>query len=233
MSIFISVIVLILAMLIPFFMQFVPGVFALFYHYSLGKTTTQKADDKSLSFIIGAEFFNAAIWLLIYFLAFLFFYNVPGPHDIFFYIMAGIFIAEAIAVLFFYYRKGKSTALFIPRSITNGIIANIKKNKTRSDCIVLGAMSGLFELIFTLPAIIISTSILTNFETFPSTLIIVISIVMSVLPLFIVRGAFRLNHNLAEIERVRVKIKPFIKFILFFSFLFLAAATIYLGAHYG
>ena len=220
-------------MLIFFFMQLPSGVFSLFYHYSLGKTTAKKADDKSLSFIIGAEFFAAITWIFIYFIMFVIFYNVPNVYGIFYYIMAGTFFAEAIAVLFFYYRRGKATALFIPRTIANGILNHIKKNKSRSDCIILGATSGLFELIFTLPLYIISTSILTNFETFPSTLIIVVFIIVSILPLLIIRGAFRLGSNLAEIERFRVKIKPFIKIFMFFSFLLIAIATIYLGVNYG
>lgn len=229
MSIVISVIILILSMLISFCLQLTPGTFALFYHYALGKTNAKKADDQSLSFILGVEIFITAIWLLIYFSIFLFFYYNFNFSNIVFYIMAGVFFAEAIIMPFLYYRKGNSTALFIPRRIAKGILNRIAKIRNRSDCILLGALTGLFELIFTLPLYIISASILLNFDALPRVLTIALYLTLSVLPLFIIRCSFRLGHNLADIERFRVKIKPAIKITLCTSFLLLALATIYLG----
>ena len=62
MSIFISVVILILVALIQISMQLTPGIFMLFYHYALGKKSRNKADDLNLSFILGAETFIATIW---------------------------------------------------------------------------------------------------------------------------------------------------------------------------
>ena len=230
MSIVISVIILILSMLISFCMQLPSGTFALFYHYALGKTNSKKADDQSLSFILGAEIFVTIVWLFIYFLTFTFFYNFPDFNNIFLCIMSGIFLAEALITFFFYYKKGKkSTALFISRSLAAGITNRIKKAHTRSDCILIGAFIGAFELLFTLPLYLISTNVLLNFPALPRIFFIAFYVLFSVLPLFIVRYAFRLNNNLADIERFRVKIKPLVKLIFFFSFLALSLATIYLG----
>ena len=217
-------------MLISFCMQLPSGTFALFYHYALGKTSIKNADDRALSFILGAEIFTTILWLLIYFLTFTFFYNFPNFYDLFLYIMSGIFLAEALITFFFYYRKGKkSTALFISRKTAAGIINRTKKARTRSDCILIGALVGIFELIFTLPLYLISTSVLLNFPALPRILLIAFYVLASVLPLFIVRYAFRLNNNLADIQRFRVKIKPIVKLIFFFGFLALALTTIYLG----
>ena len=230
MSIIVSVIILILSMLIPFFMQLIPGAFSLFYHNALGKTTAKKADDRSLSFILGVEIFTVLIWLIVYSLTFLLFYHViDSSSRIFPYVMAGIFIAEAFAVLLFYYRRGKSTALFISRRIANSIVAKIEKHKNRSDCILLGAIIGIFELIFVLPCYIMSSAILVNSTTLPHILIVIAFPIISILPLFAVRNAFRFGSNLAEIQRFRVKIKPSVRFTLFISFILLAACTIYLG----
>ena len=230
MSIIISVIILILAMLISFFMQLTPGTFALFYHYALGKTSAKKADDRSLSFILGTEIFVVTVWLIIYFLAFFFFYNASeSAREIFVYIMAGIFFAEAFAGAFLYYRKGKSTALFLSRRLARSLDEHIKKQKTRSDCILLGAFTSLIELVFTLPLYIISASILVNSVSLPHPLIAAIFPIIAVLPLFIIRNIFRFGRNLAEIQRVRVKLKPFVRSILFFGYILLGLAIIYLG----
>ena len=75
MSIFIPVAILIVATLIQAFMQLTPGVFALFYHYALGKNSSTKADDLSLHFILGVITFIVITWLLIYALIFSIFYN--------------------------------------------------------------------------------------------------------------------------------------------------------------
>ena len=229
MGIFISVIILFLSMLILFFMQLPSGTFALFYHYALGKTNAKKADDKSLSFILGTEIFSATLWILVYFLTFLFSYYAINLTTIFFYIFAGIFFAEALATFLFYYRKGKSTALFIPRNLAKSIMSHAENVKNRSDCVALGAFISLFELIFTLPLYIISASVLINLDGTLRIFLIAALVLSSILPLFIIRFSFRLGHNLADIERFRVKIKPIVKLMLFFSFLALSLVAIYLG----
>lgn len=232
MSIIISVIILILSMLISFFMQLTPGTFALFYHYALGKTTAKKADDRSLSFILGVEIFTVVIWLLIYSLVLLFFYHFPHSTNIFFCVASAIFLIEALFAFFFYYRKGKSTALFISRHVATSILSHIKKLKNRSDCIILGAFIGFFELIFTLPLYIISASIFVNFNFLPHVTIIIIYIILSILPLFLIRSAFRFGHNLADIQRFRAKIKLPVRLVFLISFILLSLATIYLGVFY-
>lgn len=229
MSIIASVIILILSMLISFCLQLVPGSFAIFYHYALGKTGMKKADDRALSFILGVEIFITIVWLIIYFLTLTIFYNFPEIKSIVLFILSGIFFAEAIAALFFYYRKGRSTALFIPRKIARGITMKIEKAKNRSDCILLGAIIGLFELVFTLPLYFASASVIINFDAMPRVFAIAFYVLFSVLPLFITRYVFKMGGNLADIERFRVKIKRLIKIVLFFSFILIGLATIYLG----
>jgi small-conductance mechanosensitive channel len=66
MSFFISVGIIFLAMLIQSLMQLMPGIFAIFYHSALGKTSRQKADDLSLSFILGVELFTALFFVVAY-----------------------------------------------------------------------------------------------------------------------------------------------------------------------
>ena len=65
MSFFISVIILVLAMLIQVSMQLTPGTFALFYHYALGKNSRTKADNLSLYFTLGVITFMAIVWILL------------------------------------------------------------------------------------------------------------------------------------------------------------------------
>ena len=222
-------------MLIFAFLQLLPGTFSIFYHYALAKTSAKKADDQSLSFILGAEILVATIWFIVYITIFCIFYDAPDfcPLSVY-WTLAGIMLAEAIIIPFFYFRRSKitntSTALFIPRNIASTLSMRARKAKSRPDCITLGLIAGLPELIFTLPLYVISTIILLDTAALPRAAIIILYIIVATLPLFIIRLAYRTGHNLAEITRIRTKLKPHFRFILCIAYLCLAIAIINLGA---
>lgn len=230
MSIFIPVAILILAMLIQAFMQLTPGIFVLFHHYALGKKSTKKANNLDSYFILGIIVFIVATWLIIYNLIFIIFRDKPdfssGPYP---WIMTGIFFAESFLGLFFYYRKGKFTTLFISRSSANSYFNQAKQVKTKSDAFTLGFLSNIPELLFTLPLYIISATELMKITFFPRALIILAYIIISILPILFFRTLYLLGRNLAEIEQLRIRIKPLVRIVLFAGFLLLAFATIKTG----
>ena len=230
MSIFIPVAILIVATLIQAFMQLTPGVFALFYHYALGKNSSTKADDLSLHFILGVITFIVITWLLIYALIFSIFYNKIEFYPNFLpWLMAGIFLAESIASLLFYYRKGKFTTLFIPRSIAKNLDFHARKVKDRSDAFILGFFSSIPELIFTLPLYIVSAIELMRINFSLRSIFIILYIIISIIPLFTIRTLYRHNHTLAKIEHTRIRAKLFIRILFCIGFLLLALAVIKLG----
>lgn len=230
MSILASAIILILVLVIVTFLQLTPGTFALFYHYALGKNSAKKTDDYSLSFILGAEFFTAILLLITYLIAFTIFVNQSVfVQNIFSWAMAGILCGEAIAAFFFYFRKGKSTALFIPRRVAHGIKTCAVRVKSHKDAFILGLVSGTAELIFTLPLYIIFSIELMKFSTGTRVLVAIILILAIILPLFLIRGFYRAGNNLAEIQRLRVRLKPAVRFIISFNFLLIALIIINLG----
>ncbi len=222
-------------MLIFMSLQLVPATFSIFYHYALGKTSVKKADDRSLSFVLGSEIFSAFVWVIVYTLLFTFFCTASEfCPSIIFWIMSGVLIAEAVLMLFFYYRKGNATALFISRRTAKALCNYSCKAKNRSDAIAVGFFAGFPELIFTLPLYIISAIILLDATTLPRTLIILLLILAGVIPLFIIRTFYRTSHNLASITRLRIRIKPFVRFIIPLLYLFLAIAVLNLGVvNYG
>ncbi|MDO4752919.1 MAG: hypothetical protein Q4A36_01620 [Candidatus Saccharibacteria bacterium] len=230
MSVFTSLTIILLAMVIQAFMQLTPGIFMIFYHHSLGKTSNKKADDRSLSFILGAEICIAIIFLAIYIIVSFFVNEKDFPSNIFLWIMFGIFLLEAIITFFFYFRprskkiaKSKNTTiLFIPRHITENLIYHAEQTKNRSDTIVLGMVACVFELIFTLPLYIISSVAIFNISINVGFVFIVAYIIIATIPLFTIRTLFRTGHNLAEIQRSRVRKKTFFRLVISISFLLLA-----------
>lgn len=229
MSIFASLGIVILAMLIMASLQLTPGVFALFYHYALGKFSKRKASDLTLFFIIGAEIVNALIFMSIYFLlGFFMFGNLGFKNDVFTYILVGITIALALASSFCYYRRGAGTQLFISRRYAKGMDHLASSTSSRTDAMLLGALAGSYELVFSLPLFIIIATIALELTMArqPSNLITIAFVLAPLIPLFIIRWQYQSGHNLADIIRLRIKNKTFTKILLTLSFLFIAILMI-------
>jgi hypothetical protein len=219
-----------MSMLILVFLQLTPSTFAIFYHYALGKKSSKKASDLSLSFILGVEIFVGIIWTLIYIFIFTIFKNSTDfCTSVFFWIMFGIFVVEALAVLTLYFRKGKNTKLFISRRVASSLSSHAAKVRTRSDALALGFFSCLPELVFTLPLYIISATILLNTVFIPRGLSVILFIISSTIPLFATLGFYCSGHNLAEIQRFRVRSKSFFRFLLCACYLIIAMAIINIG----
>lgn len=226
MSVFTSLVIIILSMLIQAFLQTSPSVFAIFYHHTLAKTSAKKTDDRSLSFILGVEIAVAIIFLATYFIITFFTNGDLLQNPIFFSIMSGILIIEAIFMWFFYFKIGKksknTTMLFLPRRLAKNLIFHAEHAKNRSDTILLGAITVLIELIFTLPLFVISSISILNLSPRFGFVFIIAYIIIATLPLFAIRTLYANGHNLAEIQRFHVKRKLSIRLILSFSYLVLA-----------
>ena len=220
-------------MLIQGFLQSSPSIFAIFYHHNLSKTSKKKADDRSLSFILGVEIAISIIFLITYFIITF----IPSENNfknpIFLYTMSGIFFAEALFTFFFYFRLGKkykkTTALYLPRHLTQKIIHLAEHSKNRTSTILLGAISILIELIFILPLIIISSVGILNLSPRFGFVFIIAYILITTLPLFTIRTFFYKGHNLASVQRSRAKNKLLFRLIISISYLSLAIITLTLG----
>ncbi|MBR6505861.1 hypothetical protein IKT18_03450 [Candidatus Saccharibacteria bacterium] len=222
MSYIFPVIFFIVSMVIFCFLQIPSGVFSMFYHFRLAKTSKKQADDATLSFILGVEIFNTIMWLLTYIIIFCCQSSSISPF--FLWLMTGICLADAVAAFFFYFRKSKSsTATFISRRVAKSLASRAKTVSSRSDAITLGFVSCLPELLFTLPLYITCSAFLQSENALPRAILIIVAVIIAVVPLFVIRTFFRTDHNLAEIQRLRVKLKPHFRIILSLAYI---AATI-------
>ena len=226
---------IILAMLIQSFLQTSPSVFAIFYHHNLSKTSKKKADDRSLSFILGVEIAVSIIFLITYFAITFLFPEKNFLNPIFLWIMSGIFFIETVFMLFFYFRLGKkfkkTTKLFVPRHIANKIVYLSEHTKKRTDAVILGILTVLIELIFTLPLMVISSIGILNLSPRFGFIFIIAYIIIATLPLFTIRTLFYRSHNLATIQRFRAKNKMLFRLIISISYLALAIITLILGVN--
>lgn len=232
MNVLASIGIVILAMVIMASLQLIPGVFALFFHYAIGKYSLRKASTLSLFFILGTEIISALLFISAFYVSYTLFLNDLNPrNNVLTWIFIGIFIALSIACLFFYFRHPHSkedTELFIPRKLAYSLNSRAKSIRTPSDAFVLGALSNICELPITLPLYIITATEIMYMHTeyFADDLMTILYILASTIPLIHLYYSFRLGRNLATIQRTRIKDKIFHRFTISLSFLTIAILII-------
>lgn len=231
MNVFVSVGIVILAMLIMASLQLVPGVFALFYHYASGKYSRKKASTFSLFFIIGAEIISAFLFIAAVYISYILFINDLDPHNnVVAWAFVGIFIALSITSFFFYFRHphDKDSELFIPRKYAKSLILRASKVKSQSDAFTLGALCNIPEIIFTLPLYIITATeiIYMHTEYIADDLLTVLYILISTVPLIILYISFHKNRNLSDVIRSRIRDKNFHRLCLGLSYATIAILII-------
>lgn len=223
MSFFVSLGILILAILLQALLRLTPSVFTIFYHYALGKTSKTKAFDNSAYFICGVAVTTVLLLLSLYSLAF--YFTIPS------FILTIIFVILGIFSLLFYFRNGKSTELFLPRKAAKNLTLKAKTIKKKSDIFVLGALSGAGELFMSLPLFVVVTTIVSRLDNLfmPRGFFIVFYVLASILPLIIIRAVFHSGRNLAEIQRFRVSNKNFYRFVIGEFYLLIAFLLTFVG----
>ncbi|MBQ3297070.1 hypothetical protein IJH01_03045 [Candidatus Saccharibacteria bacterium] len=229
MSVLTSLGILVLSALILVFLQLVPGIFALFNHYMHGKFSYKKASDLATFFIIGVETAVVLVFLCLNIIL------CCSPtttfiidSDIFAWLMSGIFLALAFIILGLYFRKSSGTELFISRRLATSFRARLTQVKSRSDAFVLGLISIVPELIFTLPVyfLIIITIMKFNLIGPARAGLIMLFALIVISPLIIIRILNSTGHNLADYLKFRFKNKPFFRFCLTLFYLLIASLIV-------
>ena len=139
-------------------------------------------------------------------------------------------LIDGIVILFYYYRRGHGSKLFISRNTAKALTLRAENTKTRLDAFVLGFVSNDLEIIFTIPLYITlatGTMQLINFPRYP---LVITYIILAVLPIFVVRTLYRLGHNLAQIERFRTRNKTFFRVVISLCYIIIATILIFIGA---
>ena len=231
MNVFASIGIVVLAMLIMASLQLVPGVFALFFHYTLGKHSLKQTSNLSLFFILGSEIISAFLFISAFYISYVLFLNDLNPrNNVLTWIFIGIFIALSIACFFFYFKNphSKDTELFIPRRLARNLNSRARYAKTPSDAFTLGALSNICELPITLPLYIITATEIMYMHTeyFADNAMTILYILVSTIPLIHIYYRFHIGQNLAIIQRSRVKDKSFTRFVISLSFLTIAILII-------
>lgn len=111
-----------------------------------------------------------------------------------------------------YYRPGKGTRLWLPRSTIESISARAKKTQTSLQAFGLGVMMVVLELPFLIGPLVISGAVLASLAPLERSVGMISYAVAAVLPLIIVTVLIGGGHKISTIQRWREDNKKFLQY---------------------
>lgn len=137
---------------------------------------------------------------------------VPEPASMLWAILCGIGAGVGVAVLLFYYRAGRGTMLWLPRSAAEYLMARIKLTKQAIEAFALGLITVVAELPFIIVPILIVAMLFRGHVISTSMLALLGYAVIATLPLLAVLCLIGSGKKLSAIQRWRETNKGFLQF---------------------
>ena len=206
-----------LAAVIHATLQLSLGALLLLYHASLGKHVRKKTRFLVDSYISGRGmlvFLGVAATIFIldrYFEKPLYIEELI--------IVVGMLVALAIAAWFFYYRRGKSTELWLPRSVARFIDKRAKTTNSNTEAFSLGVLTSLAEMPFTIVLFVVAANSILVLPHLYQILAVAMYTVITIIPPVALRLAIRKGQTVVDIQRWRVKHKMFFRLLTGIGFL--------------
>ena len=209
-----------LAAVIHATLQLELGALLLLYHASIGKHVRKETKYLVSNYIAGI---GSLVFLSLSTVAFIFdryFGDALYPEELM--IIVGMLVALAIAAWFFYYRRGRTTELWLPRSVARFIDRRAKATNSNTEAYALGLLTSLAEMPFTLVLFVVAANSLLQLPALHQLIALVLYTVIAILPSIIMRLAIRKGQTVVDIQRWRVKHKTFFRLLTGIGFLALA-----------
>lgn len=206
-----------LAAVIHATLQLELGTLLLLYHASLGKHVKKRTKNLVSSYIAGV---GSLVFLGIGAIAFVldrYFGKPLWAEELI--IVVGMLVALAIATWGFYYRRGRSTELWLPRTVARFIDRRAKETNSNTEAFSLGVLTSLAEMPFTLVLLVVAANSLLALPVAYQLLAVVLYTVVAIIPPVVVRLAVRRGQTIADIQRWRVKHKNFLRLVTGLGFL--------------
>ncbi len=187
------------------------GTLLLLYHASLGKHVKKKTKTLVSSYIAGI---GTLVFLAVAATCFLFDrYFGKSLYTEEMVIVIGMLVALAVVIWTFYYKRGKSTELWLPRSVANFIDKRAKETNSNTEAFSLGVLTSLAEMPFTLVLFIVAANSILALPVLWQIIATVLYTVITIIPPVILRLAVRRGETIVDVQRWRVKNKTFLRVI--------------------
>lgn len=211
--------VVVLAGLIQASMQLNLGTLLLLYHASLGKHIKRKTRHIVDTYITGVAILVILMLATLVFILDRYFGGALYVEEII--IVITMMVAVAVLIWMFYYRSGRSTELWLPRSVAKFIDRRAKLTDSNVEAFSLGALTSLAEMPFTLILLIVTANSILALPALEQLIAVLLYAVITIVPLMIFRLAIRRGQSVVSIQRWRIKHKNFLRFLTGLGFIIL------------
>lgn len=195
------------------------GTLLLLYHASIGKHVRKKTRYLVDSYIAGV---GTLVFLLLATMVFLldrYFEKSLYIEEL--VIVSGMLVALAIAAWAFYYRRGKSTELWLPRRVALFIDKRAKETNNNTEAFSLGMLTSFAEMPFTLVLLFVAANSIMKLPFLYQIIAVAVYTIITVIPPVVMRLAIRKGQTVVNIQRWRVKHKFFFRVLSGAGFLVL------------
>jgi len=208
MSDLLSIATIVLAGIIQASLQFGLGGLVLLYHSSTGRHKRRKTRYLAKSYIWGAgavSFLgvNAGAFVIL---------NLFGGAMTQEWIMVcvGALAACSLVMWMGYYRDGKGTELWLPKSFSRFITRRARRTNDNIEAFSLGILSAFAELPISIAIYFTVANCLLSVR-FPL-LAAILYVAIAILPMFILKLSIKSGKNVVSAQKWRIRNKRFIKF---------------------
>lgn len=209
-----------LAAVIHATLQLELGALLLLYHASIGKHVRKKTKHLVSSYISGIGTLVLLSLAAVAFVLDRYFGKALYAEELM--VIVGMLVALAIASWMFYYRRGRSTELWLPRSVARFIDKRAKLTNSNTEAFSLGLLTSLAEMPFTLILLVVAANSALNLPYLHQLIAVAGYTIIAILPSVILRLAIRKGQTVVDIQRWRVKHKTFFRVLTGVGFLVLA-----------
>jgi hypothetical protein len=185
------------------------GVFTLLFHNGSGRFLAKRSRKLLRRFIIGV--FTAS---LVFMGAICYILALSGRFGIYLNaLMCAVLCIMAFFIWIFYYRRGETTEIWIPRSLARFLSQRGRTTTNVVEAFSLGIMSIVAEALMIIPLMmVVGNNILSLSQEYWLLAVIVYSLV-TIIPLLAIMCAVRSNKTAVEVQRWRLRNRFFLKFI--------------------
>lgn len=195
------------------------GALLLLYHASLGKHIRPKTKQLVESYISGVgilTMLGLATMTLIFDRLF-----GGALFEGWLILVVAMLVGLAVVAWFCYYRRGRSTELWLPRTVAKFIDSRAKITNSNTEAFALGLLTGFAEMPFTLILMAVAANAMLQLGDGMQLLALAIYVIIVILPSVIMRLAIKKGKTVVEVQRWRVKHKMFFRILTGSGFLIL------------
>lgn len=211
MSDFISIAVIILSAIVHASLQLGLGCLLLLYHESSGKHIKSKTHNLVGSYISGI---GTIVFLLLASACFVIVSLFDGALPVEILSAAiGILIALAVVMWLFYYKRGATTELWLPKTVASFVDRRAKVTTSNTEAFSLGVLTSFAEIPFIIILLLVAGNSILELDSLYQPLMVAVYTIITIIPLIVFRLVIRSGQTVVDIQKWRVKNKLFLRVI--------------------